>query len=130
MTEKSAYPSDQADKVLVRMPEGMRDSLKRKAKVNNRTLNAEIVLRLQQSMQIDQATPELILSDPAVQRIAAGHMYTASVELMKSDPEFKKQMAEVFATAVVMAAEGRNKPSDQDLKVFDRTKSSKKPADN
>lgn len=47
MSETSAYPSDQADKVLVRMPDGMRDRLKEAAKTNNRTMNAEIVARLQ-----------------------------------------------------------------------------------
>lgn len=47
MTEKNLYPSDQADKVLVRMPDGMRDRLKEAAKANNRTMNAEIVARLE-----------------------------------------------------------------------------------
>ena len=49
MNTKSAFPSDAADKVLVRMPDGMRDQLKESAKVNNRTMNAEIVSRLEQS---------------------------------------------------------------------------------
>ncbi|WP_053843941.1 Arc family DNA-binding protein [Paracidovorax avenae] len=49
MEPKIQYPSDQADKVLVRMPDGMRDQLKSAAKANNRTLNAEIVSRLQDS---------------------------------------------------------------------------------
>lgn len=49
MNEKSAFPSDSADKVLVRMPDGMRSRLKDEAKGNNRTMNAEIVTRLQAS---------------------------------------------------------------------------------
>ena len=49
MSDKTAFPSDTADKVLVRMPDGMRDQLKDAAKTNNRTMNAEIVARLQQS---------------------------------------------------------------------------------
>lgn len=49
MSEKPAYPSDTADKVLVRMPDGMREQLKAAAKANNRTMNAEIVARLQAS---------------------------------------------------------------------------------
>lgn len=47
MSEKQIYPSDTADKVLVRMPDGMREQLKVAAKSNNRTMNAEIVARLQ-----------------------------------------------------------------------------------
>lgn len=50
MSEKQAYPSDAADKVLVRMPEGMREQLKTAAKSNNRTMNAEIVARLATSL--------------------------------------------------------------------------------
>lgn len=49
MEDKPVYPSDVADKVLVRMPDGMRDQLKALAKHNNRTLNAEIVARLSSS---------------------------------------------------------------------------------
>lgn len=49
MSEKQAFPSDAADKVLVRMPDGMRGRLKDAAKSNNRTMNAEIVARLQAS---------------------------------------------------------------------------------
>lgn len=47
MEEKPNYPSDAADKVLVRMPDGMRDKLKAHAKSNNRTMNAEIIDRLE-----------------------------------------------------------------------------------
>ena len=51
MSNKTAFPSDTADKVLVRMPDGMRDHLKAAAKANNRTMNAEIVVRLEQSFK-------------------------------------------------------------------------------
>ncbi len=59
MTEKNLYPSDQADKVLVRMPDGMRDRLKEVAKSNNRTLNAEIVARLERSFTADKDVEEI-----------------------------------------------------------------------
>lgn len=49
MIDKTAFPSDTADKVLVRMPDGMRDQLKAAAKASNRTMNAEIIARLQAS---------------------------------------------------------------------------------
>ena len=49
MEDKHAYPSDTADKVLVRMPDGMRDRLKDAARTNNRTMNAEIIARLEES---------------------------------------------------------------------------------
>lgn len=43
--------SRHADKYIVRFPDGMRERLKNAAKANNRTLNAEIVARLQQSFE-------------------------------------------------------------------------------
>lgn len=58
MSEKQAFPSDAADKVLVRMPDGMRGRLKDAAKSNNRTMNAEIVARLDESFQASARTDE------------------------------------------------------------------------
>ena len=55
-------PSDstnakEQDKYVFRFPDGMRDAIKILAKANNRSLNAEIVARLQQTL--DEATPQL-----------------------------------------------------------------------
>lgn len=41
--------AQQADKANVRFPDGMRDMIKREAKRNQRTMNAEIVYRLNQA---------------------------------------------------------------------------------
>lgn len=49
MADRSSYPSEQADKYLLRLPEGMRERLKAAAQENNRSMNAEIVARLEQS---------------------------------------------------------------------------------
>jgi len=49
MADRSQYPSEQADKYLLRLPDGMRERLKDAAKENNRSMNAEIVARLEQS---------------------------------------------------------------------------------
>lgn len=59
MTDKAAFPSDAADKVLVRMPDGMRDRIKEEAKANKRTMNAEIVARLAQSFEPSGDTAHL-----------------------------------------------------------------------
>lgn len=49
MADRSSYPSEQADKYLLRLPDGMRERLKAAAQENNRSMNAEIVARLEQS---------------------------------------------------------------------------------
>ena len=48
MAQESA--SREQDKFMVRMPEGMRDEIAKAAKANNRSMNAEIVARLERSI--------------------------------------------------------------------------------
>lgn len=56
-TDQEPFPSQVADKYVIRFPDGMRDMLKEAASANNRTLNAEIVARLQASFNhVGQAT--------------------------------------------------------------------------
>lgn len=40
----------ESDKFMLRLPDGMRDQLKREAEKNNRTMNAEVVARLETSL--------------------------------------------------------------------------------
>lgn len=44
-------PSRKLDQYIVRFPDGMRDRLKQEAAKNNRSLNAEIIARIQQSFK-------------------------------------------------------------------------------
>nr|MBF0684265.1 Arc family DNA-binding protein [Pseudomonas sp.] len=44
-----------ADQVTVRMPEGLRDELRKKAAESGRSANTEIVHRLQQSLEEDES---------------------------------------------------------------------------
>lgn len=44
------YPSEEQDRFIVRMPNGMRDELKSLAEKNGRSMNAEIVARLESSV--------------------------------------------------------------------------------
>lgn len=47
---KPPAPSDAADKFMLRLPDGMRDRLKAKAESNKRSMNAEIVARLETTL--------------------------------------------------------------------------------
>lgn len=58
MPEKS-YPSRTADQFVVRLPGGMRDLISETAKAASRSMNAEIVARLQQSLEAKQSAEEL-----------------------------------------------------------------------
>lgn len=46
------------DKYIVRFPEGMRDRIAEAAKSNNRSMNAEIVARLERSLADDERARE------------------------------------------------------------------------
>lgn len=49
--EQNRPPSVSADKFIVRLPDGMRDRIAEAARGNNRTMNAEVVARLQDSFE-------------------------------------------------------------------------------
>lgn len=46
---KEPFPSDKQDKFMLRLPEGMRENIKLAAELNNRSMNSEIVSRLEAS---------------------------------------------------------------------------------
>ena len=52
----SDFPSRGLDKFVLRLPEGMRDKIGVAARANKRTMNAEIVSRLERSFVDAQAT--------------------------------------------------------------------------
>jgi hypothetical protein len=45
------FPSRELDKFILRFPDGMRDLIAEAAKANNRSMNAEVVSRLQSSFE-------------------------------------------------------------------------------
>lgn len=51
---KELPPSRTAEQFVVRFPDGMRDKIAESAKANNRSMNAEIVARLERSFSYDQ----------------------------------------------------------------------------
>lgn len=107
MSEKQTFPSDAADKVLVRMPDGMRDRLKDAAKSNNRTMNAEIVARLEGSFAVeafparDQAELDAMLDISMAQmefHVAQDRVAEARAEL--SNAEFKRDSLALHERAI------------------------------
>lgn len=50
------YPSDEVDKTLLRFPPGLRDRIRAEAEANGRSLNSEIVARLEASFSSDTLT--------------------------------------------------------------------------
>jgi plasmid stability protein len=51
------FPSRSQEKIVVRLPDGMRDQLAAAAAANNRSTNAEVVSRLQRSFEAEKSPP-------------------------------------------------------------------------
>lgn len=112
MSDKTAFPSDTADKVLVRMPDGMRDQLKEAAKTNNRTMNAEIVARLEQSFAGGT-------SDEALKSLAI-RLAETEFNLRFSEVESTSHLLDAhYAAGAMIEAVGFNKAMGFDQPIED-----------
>lgn len=58
--EKKPYPSETQERFIIRLPEGMRDRIAESAKANNRSMNAEIVARIQNSFEAQEDVRQLL----------------------------------------------------------------------
>lgn len=58
------YPSEEQERFIIRMPDGMRDRLKARAEENGRSMNAEVVLILAERIRDDLAAERAMLEDP------------------------------------------------------------------
>ena len=77
------YPSQIAPKFNVRFPEGMREKIAKLAEANGRSMNAEILIRLKESMSMDIY---------AVDKNSGGYIATASdSDLFSIDARRKKK---------------------------------------
>lgn len=56
---KTLFPSDQQDKFMLRLPDGMRERIKRAAMVNNRSMNAEILATLEDKYPSLETLPDM-----------------------------------------------------------------------
>lgn len=64
--ERKPFPSETQERFIVRFPDGMRDRIAAAAKANSRSMNAEIVARLEGSF--DPQTPAEPWSKEVVER--------------------------------------------------------------
>lgn len=59
MRAKPPAPSDLADKFQLRLPEGMRERIAASARESGRSMNSEIVARLQEAFRSDAAAERI-----------------------------------------------------------------------
>lgn len=105
---KGEYPSDKADQYMLRFPEGMRDGLKAAANEHKRSLNAEIIRRLeayaahQTLSEFEEVRSERLEAELAEAKRALRDQATASVEKNLVDalpPRLAERVAQAAATS-------------------------------
>lgn len=62
---RRSYPSEIADKLQLRFPEGMRNKIKDLAKANRRSMNAEIIFILERALEGAEAATGVQFGDQA-----------------------------------------------------------------
>ena len=58
----SDFPSQKQDKFVLRLPDGMRDQIKAQAEKSSRSMNAEIIARLESSLSSQEVNQISLLS--------------------------------------------------------------------
>lgn len=66
---RAKFPSAMLDQYMVRFPDGMRDALKAAASEKGRSLNAEIVARLEGSLDVEMYTRNLVAAQAEITRL-------------------------------------------------------------
>ncbi len=87
-------PSRDLDKVIVRLPDGMRDRLKAAAEANKRSMNAEIIARLDRSFMSGIARRSEEMADDS--RAILRQLTTLEAELARAREEDKRLREELM----------------------------------
>ena len=95
--------SRKLDQYIVRFPDGMRDMLKAEAAKNNRSLNAEIIARIEMSFAIEKRLgPDMEALKKAVKEVEEMHRH-ADENLVKTQymmDEVKGMLAKLNAHSI------------------------------
>jgi plasmid stability protein len=101
----SNLSSRELDKFVVRLPDGMREQLGVAARANKRTMNAEIVSRLEASLQQDE--------NEAVPDFVTPMVYEKVSKIEKMLAEQSKQIRDLQERFDVLAPRGETAPSSR-----------------
>lgn len=91
------YPSESQDRFIVRLPDGMRDRIAEEAKANNRSMNAEIVGRLEASFALSAP------SQRVAELEAMAQQHKAVIEAMSGELDRARELAESYKALLKIA---------------------------
>lgn len=93
--EKKTYPSELQERFIVRLPDGMRGRIADAAELNGRSMNAEIVSRLEMTFDVmGKITPGEMIDalmkafPPGMIEIRVGKVDSPDVALVRAPDEF------------------------------------------
>lgn len=81
----AVYSSRTADKFVVRLPDGMRERITEVAKENHRSMNSEIIARLQNSLEqpndgsVEVTAPDTVIWNPSVGNLVRAKLRTGQI---------------------------------------------------
>ena len=84
MSHDNESPSRQLNKFMVRFPPGMRDEIAQAADENNRSMNAEVVARLDRSLDVDRGLRGIGKADPIRAIVATAEGMTEAIQAIQS----------------------------------------------
>lgn len=116
MNKKPQYPSDKQDQFMVRLPEGMRDSLKEAAEQNRRSMNAEIVARLQEYPRLFALQPLLAFATSERERLQA-ELEAKQNELDDAKSAAQNQHPELWDGMMSLLTQVREHQKEDDKKL-------------
>lgn len=83
-------PASEADKLIIRLPDGMREKIRRAAASNNRSMNGEVIARLEQSFETSKRKPN-------------GAPQTTMADILKQIEELEQRIDELSIPDFVTA---------------------------
>jgi hypothetical protein len=106
MTYSSDFPSTKADQFPLRFPTGMRDRLKAEAAANARSINSEILVRLEQTFKADVVGSTPAIPDTGVADKSADTATLGMIDVDRMDALFAL-MSEINSSRAVKLTSSR-----------------------
>ena len=92
---RKPYPSELQERFIVRMPENMRSRLADEAKKNNRSMNAEVIVRLEKSFQTTSNAGAGAFFDPGNADNLRADMQSLGEHFKRLEGLFSKRFTEL-----------------------------------
>lgn len=114
--ERKPFPSETQERFIVRFPDGMRDRIAGEAKANNRSMNAEIVARLQASFDAHSVGTSHTRTMAAPDDLDVLYAITvAQMQLQQATMAYSEAKDEAFRAAAILERRERELRDSEEM---------------